>query len=75
MSFSSLLTVDQATFADELQFVMECFSEVLHESGEPELARAIRGLAGEKPLELADGATERLIQALSIGFQLLGMVE
>lgn len=75
MSIISTLTVDQATFADELQFVMGCFREVLRESGEAELARAIPWSAGEMPVAPVDLPPERLVQALSIAFQLLSMVE
>jgi phosphoenolpyruvate carboxylase len=75
MTLVSLVTIDPATFADELQFVMECFREVLHEAGESELARALPWLDGASPEAAADVPPERLVQALSIAFQLLAMVE
>lgn len=74
MTTPSYLTIDPDTFADERRFVLECLHEALRESGEPELAAALPGLEG--PLAtLPEAPPEHLIQALSIGFQLLKMVE
>lgn len=75
MTLVSLVTIDPATFADELQFVMDCFREVLHEAGEAELARALPWLDGASTEAAPDVPPERLVQALSIAFQLLAMVE
>jgi phosphoenolpyruvate carboxylase len=74
MTTSSYLTIDPDTFADERRFVLECLHQVLQEAGEPELAAALPWL--ETPTTpLPEAAPERLIQALSIAFQLLKMVE
>ncbi|MGQ9926330.1 MAG: phosphoenolpyruvate carboxylase [Chloroflexaceae bacterium] len=74
MTASSYLTIDPATFADERRFMLECLHEVLREAGEPELAAALPWL--EAPTTpLPEVPPERLIQALSIAFQLLKMVE
>ncbi|HMQ29109.1 MAG TPA: phosphoenolpyruvate carboxylase [Chloroflexaceae bacterium] len=75
MTLVSLVTVDPTTFADELRFVMECLREVLQEAGEPELAAALPWLDGDPQAPPPAVPPERLVQALSIAFQLLAMVE
>jgi phosphoenolpyruvate carboxylase len=75
MTFVSPLTIDPAIFADEAQFVFACLREVLHEAGEPELAQALDWFAGDQSAHVPPVTTERLVQALAIGFQLLSMVE
>lgn len=75
MTFVSPLTIEPATFTDELQFVMDCLREVLHDVGEPELARVLPWNDGDTSPQLTAVSPERLVQALSIAFQLLAMVE
>lgn len=74
MPTSSYLTIDPDTFADERRFVLECLHQVLREAGEPELAAALPW-PETFTTPLPEVAPERLIQALSIAFQLLKMVE
>lgn len=54
---------------------MACLREVLLEAGKDELARALPWLAGADPEAAAEAPPEHLLQALSIAFQLLAMVE
>jgi phosphoenolpyruvate carboxylase len=75
MTLTSPLTIDPATFSEELQFVLECLRDVLQEAGEADLAQALTWFEGEQHPELPDVAPERLVQALAIAFQLLSMVE
>lgn len=74
MTTPSYLTIDPETFADERRFVLECLRQALRESGEPELAAVLPGLDAPAAV-LPDAPPEHLVQALSIGFQLLKMVE
>jgi phosphoenolpyruvate carboxylase len=57
----------------DLQFLIACFSEVLTELGQPELAQSLPWLHEET----APGAAfpERLGQAYALSFQLLNMIE
>ncbi|MCB0616131.1 MAG: phosphoenolpyruvate carboxylase, partial [Phaeodactylibacter sp.] len=66
--------VDKAV--TDLHFVMTCFQEVLLSLGEDELAHQLPWV-NELPdiTGLADDQETKLIQALSISFQLLNMVE
>jgi len=75
MTLASALVTDPAVFADELRFLMDCFHTVLRESGEPELARALPWRDEADLAALASAPPERLAQALSIAFQLLGIAE
>ena len=61
---------------DDLRFLMECFQEVLSEIGEKELANHLP-LVGHGSLTPESCALfdERLLQAYSVAFQLLNMVE
>jgi phosphoenolpyruvate carboxylase len=70
---SSLLTVDPAKVDRDLEFIMQCFREVLTEVGERDLAAALPWQSAQ-PL-LTGSPPERLAQAYTIAFQLLGMVE
>lgn len=74
MTTESQITIDPDTFADELRFVLTCLDEVLRESGETELAMALPWLHADQPT-LPSAPAERLVQALSIAFQLLRIVE
>ncbi len=60
----------------DLRFIMACFREVLDELGEHALATHLPWLSDddEAPAQVAD-LGERDVQALSIAFQLLNMVE
>ncbi len=73
MLLSSVLTVDPAKVDRDLEFVMQCFREVLTEIGERDLAAALPWQS-EQPLP-AGSTPERLAQAYTIAFQLLSMVE
>ncbi|MBP1464480.1 phosphoenolpyruvate carboxylase [Candidatus Chloroploca sp. M-50] len=76
MTLVNLSTVDPATFADELTFLMDCLREALLDSGEPDLARVLPWITPpQADPPRADLPPERLVQALSIAFQLLSMVE
>lgn len=75
MSLNSQLTIDPAAFAEELRYVMAGLREVLHEAGEPALAQALPWADEAAVVVPEDLPAERLVQALSIAFQLLGMVE
>ncbi len=74
MTTPNYLTIDPDTFADERRFVLGCLDQALRESGEPELATALSWLEAPSAT-LPDAPPEHLVQALSIGFQLLKMVE
>ena len=74
MILSPILTLSPEKIERDLAFLMECFREVLDEAGERELSRRLPWTGGD------DGAPravvpERLLQAYSIAFQLLSMVE
>jgi phosphoenolpyruvate carboxylase len=75
MTLVSPLTIDQQTFNAELQFVLECMRAVLDEAGEPDLAQALQWNTGDLDAAARTVPPERMVQALSIAFQLLGMVE
>ena len=77
-------TTGPATFspstalADDLQFVMDCFCEVLDESGEGELVRLLpwRDADAPTPASLLDETSpEAVAQAHTIAFRMLGLVE
>jgi len=60
-------------FQDDLNWLLECFREVLENLGETEIARCLPWIGAEPT---ADGpAPDRLAQAWSICFQLLNMAE
>lgn len=59
---------------EDLQWVMQCFWEVLAELGEESLSRVLPWI-NENPEIPKDVSEEKAIQALSISFQLLNMVE
>ncbi len=58
----------------DLAFLMECFREVLIESGEAALAKCIPWI-NDSPCVPAENLTEKHLQLYSIVFQLLNMVE
>ncbi|RMG58875.1 MAG: phosphoenolpyruvate carboxylase [Bacteroidetes bacterium] len=71
------LTVTQAQLGKpyiDLEFLLECFREVLIENGEPELAKAIPWINDLSHLKPADFSDQH-VQLFSISFQLLNMVE
>lgn len=59
----------------DLDYLMICFREMLEDLGEGNLARALPWVNGASEAETHDIAPEKLIQAYSMGFQLLNMVE
>jgi phosphoenolpyruvate carboxylase len=71
---TSILVVDPNKIENDLAFLMACFREMLEETGEPELARA---LPWQAPATSAfpHGEPERMAQAYTIAFTLLGLVE
>ena len=74
MILSSILTIDPDKVDRDLDFLMQCFREVLEEAGEQALAHSLpwQGAPASSPDPLP---SERLFQAYSIAFQLLSMVE
>jgi len=81
MLLTSSKTSDFNKVDDDIQFLIQCFREVLTETGDSTLAAALPW--GEQPPSLTEGPpslTEgidplRLTQAYSIAFQLLNIVE
>jgi phosphoenolpyruvate carboxylase len=59
---------------EDLEFIINCFQEVLEELGEQELAQRLPWRNGAQPTESVQHA-HRTAQAYSIAFQLLNMVE
>lgn len=59
---------------EDLAFLIECFAEVLEEQGHKELAAGLPWRGGRQP-KTGDAFGEREVQARSIAFQLLNMVE
>lgn len=74
---SGLLAVDSTKVERDLRFLMACFREVLVEAGDAELAELLPwGETPYAPHELVGMQPPvRLVQAYSIAFQLLSMVE
>src|SRR4051812_21269437 len=73
----SALTVTQDKLGKtyhNLEFLLNCFKEVLIENGEEELARYIPWI-NKKGKVNPDSITEKHIQVYSIAFQLLNMAE
>lgn len=61
---------------DDLRFIMSCFREVLNTLGEEQLAERLPWIDDPKdPSDLTAENEGKYIQALSISFQLLNMVE
>ena len=58
----------------DLEFLLQCFSEVLEENGEPELASRIPWISGETP-DFSGENKHKLLQLYSIAFQLLNLSE
>lgn len=74
MLLTSSKTSDFNKVDDDIQFLIQCFREVLTETGDPALAAALPW--GDEPAALPDGIDPlRLTQAYSIAFQLLNIVE
>lgn len=74
MIISSTLTVDQVKFEQNAQFLLECFADVLRESGEESLASSLPFLDHSPQLQ-SGVAPESLCQAYSIAFHLITMAE
>jgi phosphoenolpyruvate carboxylase len=70
----SILVVDPGKIENDLAFLMACFREVLEETGETDLARALPWQT-PAPSAPSPGEPERLAQAYTIAFTLLGLVE
>jgi phosphoenolpyruvate carboxylase len=74
MILSPILAIDQQKVEHDLAFLMTCFREVLDEAGERELAACLPWIDASCPPP--EGVPrERLLQAYSIAFHLLSMVE
>ncbi len=76
MYLSGLLSVDSAKVERDLRFLMACFYEVLVEAGEKTIADHLPWCdlaAGSK--QSLERPSTRHVQAFSIAFQLLSMVE
>ncbi len=59
---------------EDLEFLLNCFSEVLIENNEPELARQIPWISTEEP-RFNEDSTQKLLHLFSISFQLLNLAE
>lgn len=65
-------------FDQDLTFVMQCFKEVLQELQHEDLTRFVPWLDSKQDIawpEAGSSSPYRLVQMLSISFQLLGMIE
>jgi phosphoenolpyruvate carboxylase len=58
----------------DLQFLLQCFAEVLEENGEHELSAQIPWINGNEP-SFGDGDQRKLFHLYSISFQLLNLSE
>jgi phosphoenolpyruvate carboxylase len=58
----------------DLEFLLECFSEVLKENNEIELAAQVPWISGNEP-DFGAENTEKLLHLFSISFQLLNLAE
>ncbi|MFW5774269.1 MAG: phosphoenolpyruvate carboxylase, partial [Tangfeifania sp.] len=58
----------------DLEYLLNCLSEVLIENNEPELARQIPWISKEKP-RFDEDSTQKLLHLFSISFQLLNLAE
>ncbi|MBW6533890.1 MAG: phosphoenolpyruvate carboxylase [Mariniphaga sp.] len=58
----------------DLEFLLECFSEVLNENNEIELAAQVPWISGNEP-DFSTENTEKLLHLFSISFQLLNLAE
>ncbi|HUK33471.1 MAG TPA: phosphoenolpyruvate carboxylase, partial [Vicinamibacterales bacterium] len=74
MLLSPILTIDQQKVEQDLAFLMACFREVLEEAGERELATCLPWTDGACAPS-ASLPRDRLLQAYSVAFHLLSMVE
>ncbi|MDX2137477.1 MAG: phosphoenolpyruvate carboxylase [Chloroflexota bacterium] len=76
MLLSSSKTTNFDKVDQDIQFLVQCFREVLEESGETALAAALPWQEGTAHTDAADGIdVVKLTQAYSIAFQLLNIVE
>lgn len=57
-----------------LEFLLECFFEVLKENNETALATQVPWISGNEP-DFSSGNTEKLLHMFSISFQLLNLAE
>ncbi|MCB0197523.1 MAG: phosphoenolpyruvate carboxylase, partial [Anaerolineae bacterium] len=74
MSVKRLQEANFEKIYEDLEFIMDCFQEVLEELGEPELAQRLPWRDGMQPPATLH-QPRRTAQAYSIAFQLLNMVE
>lgn len=58
----------------DLEFLLQCFSEVLRENGQDKLAGMIPWISEKEP-SFTSGNTEQLLHLFSISFQLLNLAE
>lgn len=58
----------------DLQFLLECFAEVLAENSETELAKQVPWITEKEPVFTSEN-TEKLLHMFSISFQLLNLSE
>ncbi len=58
----------------DLEFLLQCFSEVLDENGESELAKQIPWISAQEP-DFYGESKNKLLQLYSIAFQLLNLSE
>ena len=74
MFLTSSKTSDPTKIDDDIRFLMQCFREVLEETGDHAIATALPW--GDQPAEPPGDITPlRLTQAYSIAFQMLNIVE
>jgi len=74
MIVNSVREINLEKIHSDLQFIMDCFQEVLEMLGEQELAKQLPWQKGYSPSEIVH-QPHRTAQAYSIAFQLLNMVE
>ncbi len=61
--------------ANDRNFIIDCYTEMLLRIHEPEMAELIRSNKKNQMADGYDAATEKIIQSLSIYFQLMTLVE
>jgi len=71
---SPIVVVDQEKVERDLDFLMQCFREVLEEAGEHDLASCLPW-TNEACAPSSDVARDRLLQTYSIAFHLLSIAE
>ena len=69
------MALNEESLLQQWTWILDCFREVLAESGEVEIAERLKQLAQPAVEQLIKADSVHLTQAYSIAFQLLGMAE